>query len=242
MVFSPKGYCGDEVMSKYLTKAGSYLDIHGLYGFFYGCLAASKEGMPSGCLPMILSREDAASETEEESQAMITGIMKLWNILSRWNPECEPLVFPDMDYIVSKNGLRERVEDDISLINYFIEGLDLGGADESDLSDEGLDALRYLSEADFFLDKYTELTGHDDVGGDAIEKTFDLIDQMEEIVVECIARITIDLKEAIPGARKDPGIFSDDKTERFRGARIWGHDICPCGSGRKYRKCCGLTH
>lgn len=244
MILPPNGYCGDEAMSEYLTKTGSRIDIHGLYGFFYGCLAASKVAIPYRYVPMILSREDAAFEAEEESKEMLMNIMKLWSVLSRWNPEREPFVFPDTEYIASQEGLRERVKDDISLVNYFVKGLDLCGAAEGDLSDDGIEALRYLSEADFFVDKYTELTRDENIGDKVIEKTFDLIDQLEEIMVECIVTITVDLRKTVLGGSADAEILSDERTQGFQGASagIGGHEICPCGSGRKYGKCCGLTH
>ena len=43
---------------------------------------------------------------------------------------------------------------------------------------------------------------------------------------------------------KPTEMLSDERTRGYQGARtgIGGHEICPGGSGRKYRKRCGLTH
>lgn len=230
MNFPSEEYCGDAEMSEYLAKAGSRLDIHGLYGLFYGCLAAPCVVMPSRYLPVILGDEEPFLGREDESKEMIANAGRLWNILARWRPERGPFIFPDTEYVLSGEGLEERVTDDISLISYFIEGLDLGGACEDDLSEEGLDALKYLSEADIFLDKYIEVAWAQNVTDEMLEKTFDLIEQLEDILVDCIAGISVDLQD-VKCASRERGTL-----------HIGGDELCPCGSGRRYEKCCGLTH
>ena len=34
----------------------------------------------------------------------------------------------------------------------------------------------------------------------------------------------------------------DSKTVRREGHKVYPNDPCPCGSGKKYKKCCGLKH
>jgi uncharacterized protein YecA (UPF0149 family) len=36
-----------------------------------------------------------------------------------------------------------------------------------------------------------------------------------------------------------PGLGGDAKADKKKGSRIGRNDPCPCGSGKKYKKCCG---
>lgn len=73
------------------------------------------------------------------------------------------------------------------------------------------------------------------------EKTIELIDQLEDVVADCIARINIGLKEARIKAVEKISMFVDAqrKGNQALSTKIKRNDLCPCGSGKKYKKCCG---
>lgn len=147
----PNKYCGDEVMRKSLRKVGSKLTLHQVYGLFCGCIAATNLVKPSQYYPMIFREEGANFESEEEANEFLANLMSLWNSLARWDPETDPFTFPDNEYSDTNDGLKQHVKDNSSLIEYFIKGLDLGGTKEDDFSEDGLKALKFLSEANVFF-------------------------------------------------------------------------------------------
>lgn len=245
MIIPANEYCGDDGIKEFLKRAGSKLTIHELYGLFYGCLAATNLVKPSQYFPMIFSEEGVNFNSEEEANVVLSNLMSLWNDLARWKPETDPFIVPDTEYPDTDAGLKQRVNDNSSLIKYFIKGLDIGGTGEDDFSQDGIEALKFLSEADAFLVKYAELCDTNDAEENMVrDKTVDLLDQLEDVAGDCIARINIGLKEARIRATEELHMFADaqKKTLQARSTRIKRNDPCPCGSGKKYKKCCGLMH
>ena len=241
----PNQYCGDEVMRESLRKVGSKLTLYQVYGLFSGCIAATNLVKPSQYYPMIFREEGANFESEEEANEFLANLMSLWNSFARWDPETDPFTFPDNEYSDTHDGLKQHVKDNSSLIEYFIKGLDLGGTKEDDFSEDGIKALKFLSEANVFFLKYMELSEKENAEEDKVqEKTIELIDQLEDVVADCIARINLGLKEARIKSVEEMGMFVDmqKKATQSRSTKIKRDDPCPCGSGKKYKKCCGQLH
>lgn len=234
---------GDGAMSEYLRKANSKLTIFEVYGLFYGCLAAPNLVMPSWFYPLIFGEEGAGFESEEEATEIVGNLMSLWNVLAQWRPGKDRFIFPDAKYPMTDNGMAQRTKDDYSLIEYFVKGLDLGETRENDFSEDGVDALKALSETQAFLDKYGELIEKEPLDDDT-EETLRAISGLENIIADCVARISTDLKRARPQVSGDmrKGQDAKKKASQAESAKISRNEPCPCGSGKKYKKCCGLSH
>ena len=241
----PNQYCGDEVMKESLRKVGAKLTLYQIYGLFSGCIAATNLVKPSQYYPMIFREEGANFESEEEANEFLANLMSLWNSFANWNPETKPFILPKDEYPDTHDGFKQRVKDNSSLIEYFIKGLDLGGTKEDDFSEDGIKALKFLSEANAFFLKYMELSDKENVEKDKEqERTIELIDQLEDVVADCIARINLGLKEARIKSVEEMRMFVDmqRKTDQALSTKIKRNDPCPCGSGKKYKKCCGQLH
>ena len=226
-------------MAEYLDKAGSKLSLMGVYGLLHGCIAAPHMVMPSVLVPVIFGEEGAEFESMEKAEKIMGNLMSLWNIISGWRPASEQFLCPGSEYPVSSEGIRKRIEDNKSLIKYFIKGLDMGKTMESDFSEDGLKAVKSLSEADTFYTQYDTLLEKEESSGET-RKTAELFDQLEHIVGDCIARINLSLQEARMNVVEEMREFSEPRMTR--GPKIPRNAPCPCGSGKKYKKCCGLTH
>ncbi|MDI6890828.1 MAG: SEC-C metal-binding domain-containing protein [Thermodesulfovibrionales bacterium] len=238
-------YCGDAMMEEYLKKGGSKLSLSEIYGLLYGTLAAPNMVMPSQITSMIFSKEGGDFESMEEVKEIMGNLMSLWNIIAGWKPESEPFFYPDIKYPDTSEGLKQRIKDNSSLFIYFIKGLDIGGTIEDDFSEDGLNALETLSKANALLLKYAELFEMKEAEeGKELEKTSDSINQLEGVVADCIARINLGLKEARIRVAEEMRMFADaqKKALQARSTKIKRNDPCPCGSGKKYKKCCGLIH
>ncbi|MDP2279879.1 MAG: SEC-C metal-binding domain-containing protein [Nitrospirota bacterium] len=241
----PDKYCGDEILEKQLRKAGAKISISAIYGLFYGSLAAPHLVKPSQYTPFVFGEEGADFETMEEAHQAMGNLMMLWNILAGWEPEDEPCLFPAEEYQDSPEGLINRVRDNSSLITFFIKGLDLGGTTEDDFSDDAMKALKSLSEAGVFLDNYVELLQKEkESKGAEFEETRNLIIKLENVIADCIARINIGLKDARMRQAAEMSLFAEAQKKAYQAesTKIGRNELCPCGSGKKYKKCCGLSH
>jgi len=239
----PNEYCGDKAMEEYLKKAGSKLSLHEVYGLLYGIITAPNMVMPSKITSLIFSEQGTELESMEKARELYGNLMSLWNKIAGWKPDSEPFFSPDIEYTDNYDGLKQRIQDDSSLIQYLIKGLDLGGTEESDFSEDGLKALKSLSETNAILLKYRELFETDAAEGDAVlKKTIGLIDQLEAVVADCMARVNLGLKEARMRVIEEMRRFANIPRETYqsKSTKIPKNNPCPCGSGKKYKKCCGL--
>ena len=235
-------YYSDSEMIKLLKGADAKLSLPEIYGLLYGCHAAPHVFRPSQLISTIFGKNEEAFASMEKAEAVIGNLLFLWNVLGGWKPENELLFYPDIKYPDTPEGLIERVKDNLTLIKSFIKGLDLGETAKEDFSKDAVDALKSLSEADAFLAKYIKLPQEQNNTKDnEFEKDRDLIDKLEGVVGVCIARINLGLKEARMRVVKEmqKSVDSQKKAAQAKSAKVQRNEPCPCGSGKKYKKCCG---
>jgi len=235
-------YCGDEVMEEYLEMAGSELSIYGLYGLFYGCNAAPEPVMPSEFMPLVFGKKGPQFGTEEEAQEMSGNMMALWSLIGQWDPETEDLMMPEFDYDADIEGATYRIYDALSLAALFLRGLELGGVTFEYLLKEMKEDAESLALTTERLYGLAELLIKEKKRDpEKLEEGLKAIDNGEFIIAECIANITIQLKE-----KQSAKVRKSSQTTRGRqkgeGATAGSNEPCPCGSGKKYKKCCGIEH
>lgn len=184
-------YSDDNALREALDRIKADRTLHEIYGLFYGCMAAPNVALPEQYLAMIFDEEHAAAASAAEPAGVQDNLMSLWNFIARWKPDEEPFYFPDMEYPSTTQGLQHRMADDLSLINYFIAGLKLGGTDENDFDDDAIDAMHALTEASTLLQKQIELKKTT-----VLKTTTALIDDLEDFIADSIARVSLGLKGA----------------------------------------------
>jgi len=232
-----ESYCGDEELSRLLEKAGARASISEIYGLFYGCLASPHPVTPSEYYPLIFGDEYGAHDSLEDSSKVIRNLMTLWNLTNLWNPEEDPLVFPGIKYPGTYEGTAKRLQDNYSMIEYFVKGLDLGHVAESDFSKGGFEALKSLSETGAFIHDLAELMKKEENrNNEQLWKALESVEHLEEVTGDCIARMNLSLTTARAREEAMLRMLHDPDTE------IPGDSDCLCGSGKKYNKCCGVVH
>lgn len=196
MANTPDSYSDDNITRQALESVNAKRTLHEIYGLFYGALAAPNEAHFSKYLPLIFDAETASEDiSEETAEAVEDNLLSLWNFISRWKPEEDPFYFPEADYRATKEGLLKHLRDTISMIQYFITGLNLGGTEEADFSEDAIDAMHELETASTRLQKniaLCEALGPNDRVDDP--ETTAMVDELEDIVADCISRVTLGLK------------------------------------------------
>ncbi|OGW48372.1 MAG: hypothetical protein A2078_13655 [Nitrospirae bacterium GWC2_57_9] len=191
-------YSDDNLTREALEKAGSERTLHEVYGLFYGSLAAPDPADPAEHVPVIFDDEDASQVPEDDAENVRANLLSLWNFIAQWKPEEDPFYFPEQEYPADYGGVLQHLTDDLSLVQYFIAGLNLGGTEESDFSDDAVDAMHELTQASARLQKNIAVCEALDptAADDDPDSTAKMLDDIEEILADSIARVTIGLKHA----------------------------------------------
>lgn len=232
-------YCGDKEMRLLLDKAGAKLRLSEVYGLIYGGLAAPHPVLPMDYLEVIFGKEREAHLADQEVKKVFDNMQALWNIFTQWNPETDPIALPDLGYTDNYEGIVERLRDNSSLIEFFIKGLDMGHAAENDFGEGGIAALKQLSEINALMHQYADTIENEKLKDGKPEKETEQVNQMEELSAQYISTMTNSLKEARMLVKRQMDMMSDDT---MKDKKVPRNDPCPCGSGKKYKNCCGAVH
>jgi uncharacterized protein YgfB (UPF0149 family) len=238
-------YCGDEAMAELLERAGSKLSLHEIYGLLHGIIAAPHMVMPSRITPLLFGDEGSEFRSMEDAKKLYANLMSLWNIIANWETDSEPFRYPEIKFPDTLEGLRRRVQDKASLIAHFLTGLAMGETDQNDFSEDAHKAFKSLSEANGLFLGYIGLLKMSEEGDlHSLEKSIALIKQLEVAAGNYIASINSGLKGARMRVVEDIRGAANVQTATYqtKHSKIPRNAPCPCGSGKKYKKCCGLTH
>jgi hypothetical protein len=192
-------YSDDNLTREALTKAGSKRTLHEIYGLFYGSLAAPDPADPDEHVPVIFDDDSASQDvSEDDVENARNNLLSLWNFIGQWKPEEDPFYFPEQEYPANYQGLLQHLTDDLALVQYFIAGLNLGGTETEDFSEDAVDAMHELTEASTRLQKNIDVCAALDptTADDDPDSTAKMLDEIEDILADNIARVTIGLKHA----------------------------------------------
>jgi hypothetical protein len=191
-------YTDDNLTREALTKVGSKRTLHEIYGLFYGGMAAPDPADPGEYLPVIFEEDPASPASEEDSENLRNNLLSLWNFIAQWKPEKDPFYFPEQEYPDNYQGVLQHLTDDASLVQYFIAGLNLGGTEEDDFSEDAVDAMHELTETSVRLEKNIAVCAALDptAGEGDPDSAATMLDEIEETLADCIARVFIGLKDA----------------------------------------------
>ena len=194
-------YSDDAMTREALGRVGSERTLHEIYGLFYGGMAAPERADPEKYLSVILADDTDPPVSEEDAENVKGNLLSLWNFIARWKPEEDPFYFPEQEYPDNFQGVLQHLTDDLSLLQYFIAGLNLGGTEEEDFSPDAVDAMHELTEVSERLQKNIAVCAklEPTAADDDPDSTAKMLDEIEDILADCIARVTVGLKDAKGG-------------------------------------------
>jgi uncharacterized protein len=208
-----------------------------LAGFLF-CMANAPDMIPpSEWIPMVFNDQDALYETQEEAKQILLAMMALYNDcgLERTGgsvglpPGCEIKPVP-VDNLDATATLSQWAQGFSVGYDYLVEIWEECIPDELD---EDLGAA--LMTLTFFSSSKLARAFHEE-GTRKIS-----FEQLAEVVVSIFPnamREYAHIGRAIYQARLETGDLGQAPLARPKVGR---NAPCPCGSGRKFKKCCGLT-
>lgn len=208
-----------------------------LAGFLFSMANAPELIPPSEWMPIVFNDQDARYDTQGEAERVLQAMMALYNDCGRERTEGSALLPPGCD--ISSQPL-DNLGDDAPLSQWargFLTGHtyldDVWNEYTPDEFDEELGSL--LMVLTFFASPALAEAYHKEGKG----KTS--LEQLAETVVGIFPDAMIEyahLGRSIFQARREAGDFSQEPSAR---QKIGRNDPCPCGSGKKFKKCCGAT-
>jgi uncharacterized protein len=196
------------------------MQLSDLDGFLTGIAIGPELIVPSEWLSAVWGGDEPAFESIEQAQTVIGTIMGRYNEILRalsTDPETYAPLFwegPDGEVIAAD----------------WAEGF----VDAVRLRPEAWRPLLEDREALVMLMPILALCG-DAEGGSPLEldpeEDADLLAQAPELIPACVAGIDGFWKERRGRPKAGPG--------RAKSAKVGRNDPCPCGSGRKHKRCCG---
>jgi uncharacterized protein len=186
-----------------------------LHGFLTALMCSPEVVLPSQWMPLVWGGEEPEFETTDQAQDIMGLIMRLNNDISgdlHGDGEFGPL-------------FTERTLEDGSTITMaqgwcegFVRGMQLQpGAWRDEALNEALMPIVILSET------------LEDPKIEALLDDAEAVQTMADTVPDAVVRIHSYLRQQASTAR----------TVRRSQPKVGRNDPCPCGSGKKYKKCCG---
>ncbi len=221
----PAGPVDLEALDQFLMSDASpenCMQLSDLDGFLTGIAIGPEPVLPSEWLPAIWGGEEPVFEDAEQARSVIGAIMARYDEI-----------------------LRVLASDPEGYAPVFWEGPD-GEAIAADWAEGFLDAIRLRPEAwrplledreaRVMLMPILALCGDAEGGGGSPleldpEADADLLAEAPELIPACVVGIAAFWKERRGRPKAGPG--------RAKGPKVGRNDPCPCGSGRKYKRCCG---
>jgi uncharacterized protein len=197
------------------------MNLSALDGFLHGIVCAPKAIRPEDWLPIVWGGEEPRFTGLEEMKIVIGSIMGHYNEIVRriGGGECDPLYEEDGDGTLIP----------FEWTHAFMEAMGLQ-----------IDAWQPLIQSP----RYGELLGpiyalcSDEDGEPLVPVELEMEEQFLAdavgLIPQCIPAIFAFWKGEKP-------ILPWAETVKRTGPKVGRNDPCPCGSGRKFKKCCGVN-
>jgi len=225
------GYPGDAEMSRLLAETGSAVPLHKVRTLLLGALAATNIPSMQYVIPASWGGREPEFASMDQAREVMGCFMSLWNQIA--GSQDGSFRLTALEPVRSTADIVKRATIRNEEISGFTRGLDLGNTDPDQMSDAAMSSLKSMAEARVFLEQYIRVSAKDkNPDAHVFSETDELFGRLDAIIEECMNCIVTEQVNA----RRRPTIAAPRPK-----ARVGRNDPCPCGSGKKYKHCCGKT-
>ena len=219
------------------ARPAGTLRYHELQGFLFTVVSAPELVRPSEWLPIIFAGEEAGFTSPDEAQGILGQIMALYNTTNAAvldPPTLLPADCPLQDDVLA------NFADDAPIAQWshgFLRGHQWLEELWEDLPEEVAEELdATLMALGFFSSRQMAEDFHaEDTSG---EQSFEaMAETIHRVVPRAVAQYA-HMGRSIATVLVEPDADTPVPT---RDTKVGRNDPCPCGSGKKYKKCCGAT-
>lgn len=231
-----------------LAMLGARLSGWQVHALYLGAQASTSFGLgPQRLLDRIFGEDITLGESLDEMNANLGVIVGYWNRLLV--EKREGVVALSQVHVSESPTAAElaafaarRAEE----LTWFVRGVDAGGDHPIEFGEEGQEILRRLAEASAFFEKFHEVFGTgSEESPEEREKTQRSLEQLSQVVLSSMLALSelsdVIRAEAVAEFEAREGRETDDGTQVARCVKIGRNEPCPCGSGKKWKRCCGAA-
>ncbi len=219
------------------ARPAGTLRYHELQGFLFTVVSAPELVRPSEWLPIIFAGEEAGFTSPDEAQGILGQIMALYNMINAAVLDPPTLLPADCPL---RDDVLANFDDEAPIAQWsrgFLRGHQWLEELWEDLPEEvaeeldaTLMALGFFSSREMAEDFYAEAS--------TSEQSFAaMADAIHRVVPRAVAQYA-HMGRLIATVLAEP---EWDEPELTHHAKIARNEPCPCGSGKKYKKCCEVT-
>lgn len=207
-------------------------------GFLFAVACAPELVQPAEWLPMIIDPDNAAETGLEEKKQITGGLMSLYNEMAHQVQKVDVKLPPDIGFV---EDAMANLASDASISQwaqgfksgyFWLENVWSAYIPEEIKEDSGyhLTVLCFFSSSEMAKSLHREVTNPDVT----LESMAQSMKRIFPDAMRGIALLGNSIHEAI-ASREGSG-----QGPVVKGGKVGRNDPCPCGSGRKFKKCCGL--
>jgi hypothetical protein len=235
-----------DALNLVLRRLGAQLAGWQVQAFYLGAQASTSFRLgPQHLLDRILGDDVPLGESMEDANRNIAVVFGFWNHLLNQKREgtlrLSEVALSEPPTVAEITALAERRAEEV---RWFVRGIDAGGDDPIEFGEEGMETLRRIAEGSAFFEAFRDLLVKQPTQpAEDLQKTRASLEDLSAIILhEMVALSEISdgvRREAIAEFHAMKGKTADDGAPIARPIKIGRNEPCPCGSGKKYKKCCG---
>jgi hypothetical protein len=232
----------DALLTRLHAKLGAR-EVHALY---LGALTSTSFQLgPQRLLDRILGDAPVLGESIEDANEALQVLFGYWNTLVsergggrvRFAPDAMGAEPTREDLLAFATRRRDELQ-------WFVRGIDAGGDDPIEFGAEGKRLLEGLATGSGYLHAYVELLAREPADdATQLRQTrgllLDLVATLERLIGDLMAVSDAVRREAIDTFTARAGRSTDDGGRIARPVKVGRNEPCPCGSGKKSKRCCG---
>ena len=212
------------------------LRYHELQGFLFAVATSPELVRPSEWMPIVFGGKETEYANLEEAQTILTALMALYNDVNDSVRSARPALPQDCPF---RRNVMANFADDAPVSQWsrgFLNGYQWLEDDWDDCVPDEYDGdfAVLLMTMSFFAAKGLAASYVKELGGKNLEDEAVRFRRVFPDALAEFARIARSIQEVL----RTPAASAQAAPARPKAGR---NDPCPCGSGRKYKKCCGAT-
>lgn len=230
-------------LDEVLSRLGAKLEAWQVRALFLGAQASTNVRLgPQHLLPHLFGDEPMLGEGLAEASANLQALVAFWNQLVA-DHQAGRVTLSDMPVgdPPQRAELQEATRRRIEEITWFTRGIDAGGDDPIEFGAEGERLLGKLAEGAALLEAFLDLLGRMPEGDvRKARKSLDQLTRATETIISDLMDVSDGVRrEAIAEYERIAGGRTDDGIPVARPVKVGRNQSCPCGSGLKWKRCCG---
>jgi hypothetical protein len=231
---------------KVLMKLGAKLSAREVHALYLGAITSTSFQLgPQRLLGHIFDGEPTLGASVEDANTNLQILFGYWNTLLSERkagrlglaPARLPAKAKTQDLV---DYARRRHEE----LLWYVRGIDAGGDDPMEFGERGQKLFKGIAEGGAYLHAYVELLERTPSAspadlGKSRAMLLELVETAQRLIGDLMDVSDAVRREAMQTFSAQAGRKTDDGARVARPVKVGRNQACPCGSGKKWKKCCG---